>query len=253
MHVAAQETYQKALKLFKTGAFLKSVEAIQAADKTASDAEEMIYLSALAYTRLEKYDRAIAAFGKLLKGTKNSFYTYQSHMLLGLIHARREKFDEAETELHRLLQKNVENPQVYAILGYLYYRRKDYAQAEYYYQKSLTLDPSNATSNNGLGYTYLEWGSKLDEAFPYLQKAMRKSPDNHAILDSLGWYYFLKKSFSQALHYLGKAFRLKADPVVKDHIDAVKKNQGANDPSDKPLAFRRAATPASQTSGYQPG
>lgn len=240
MNQLAQEIYQKALKLFKTGAYLKTVETLQSADKTVSEVEEVIYLSALAYTRLEKYDRAIAAFSKLLKETKNSFYTFQSHMLLGLIHARREKFDEAETELHRLLQKNVENPQVYAILGYLYYRRKDYAQAEYYYQKSLTLDPSNATSNNGLGVTYLEWGSKLDEAFPYLQKAMRKSPDSHAILDSLGWYYFLKKSFSQALHYLGKALRFKTDPVIQEHIEAVKKNQAAPEPSDKPLAFRRA-------------
>ncbi len=223
MDSTAREIYQKGLQSYKSGAYLKALDLLQTAEKIDGGDEDILYLIALSHTRLEKYDKAVSHFKKLAKQTKNSFYVFQSHMLLGLIHARREKYDEAETEIHRLLEKNVENPQVYAILGYLYYRRKDFAQAEYYYQKSLTLDPDNATSHNGLGYTYLEWGSKLDEAFPHLQKALRKNPDNHAVLDSLGWYYFLKKSFSQALHYLGKAFRAKQDPVVKEHIEAVKK------------------------------
>ena len=92
---------------------------------------------------------------------------------------------------------------------------------------AINKDPFHVSSLNYLGYTYAEKGIYLDEAEELIKRALKYKPRDGFILDSLGWVYFKKKKWDEALVELEKAWKLVPnDPVIGEHLgDAyVKKN-----------------------------
>jgi tetratricopeptide (TPR) repeat protein len=52
-----------------------------------------------------------------------------------------------------------------------------------------------------------------------IQRAIELKPDSGFILDSLGWVYFGKGEYEQAVHYLEKALELTPDdPTINEHL-----------------------------------
>jgi tetratricopeptide (TPR) repeat protein len=51
-----------------------------------------------------------------------------------------------------------------------------------------------------------------------IKKALSFDPDNGAYVDSLGWLYFKKGEFQEALAELSRAAALIDDPVIFDHL-----------------------------------
>ena len=88
-------------------------------------------------------------------------------------------------------------------------------------RKSITLDPSNAAeAYNYIGFMWAEHNLHLDEAEDMIGRALQLDPNNGAFLDSLGWLYFRKGKYEEALNELLRAVQnLKSDdPIVFDHI-----------------------------------
>jgi tetratricopeptide (TPR) repeat protein len=54
-----------------------------------------------------------------------------------------------------------------------------------------------------------------------IKKALVLDPDNGAYVDSLGWLYFKKGKFPEALTELNRAVALIDDPVIFDHLGDV--------------------------------
>ncbi len=228
MDLVSQEIYQKGVLAFKKRNFISALDIFSQLKKKYPDDIDVGYFTAMTFLRLEEWDKASPLLKRLSQQTKNSFYVLQGHMLLGYVHAMRDKWEAAEGELFELLKKNYENPQVYAILGYVAYKKKDYSQAEYYYKKSLVLDPNNANSHNGLGSTYTEWKGKIDLALPHFEKALQERQGYFAYLDSMGWYYFMKKHLQKSLFYLQKAFRIKRHPIIESHLKQARQDAASS-------------------------
>lgn len=96
-----------------------------------------------------------------------------------------------------------------------------YAKAAEALKKSMELDPSNAArACNYLGYMWADRHENLDEAELLIHRAVKEEPENGAYLDSLGWVYFQKGLYTQALKALLRAAELLKmdDAVVFDHI-----------------------------------
>jgi tetratricopeptide (TPR) repeat protein len=84
------------------------------------------------------------------------------------------------------------------------------------------LRPDNADALNYLGYTYADMGINLDEAESLIQNALKIKPQDGYITDSLGWVYYKRGQYRQALEYLMKAVDLVPDdPVILEHIGDV--------------------------------
>lgn len=81
-------------------------------------------------------------------------------------------------------------------------------------------DMFRAQALNYLGYMWLENDMKIDEAGALVLKAAKLDPDSGAIADSVGWYYFKKERYIEAMNELVKAEAMmeEPDPVVMDHI-----------------------------------
>jgi len=89
----------------------------------------------------------------------------------------------------------------------------------------IQIDPEHANALNYLGYTYADLGENLDEAERLIRDALRHEPESGAFTDSLGWVYFKKGLFDEALKALEKAVTLvPEDPIILEHLgDAYQK------------------------------
>jgi tetratricopeptide (TPR) repeat protein len=103
--------------------------------------------------------------------------------------------------------------------GICYERSKQWPKAEADFKKALDLYPEQPLVLNYLGYSWVDQGVNIDEAFKMLQRAVDLQPSDGYIVDSLGWAYFKLGRYDEATRLLEKAIELKpADPVVNDHL-----------------------------------
>jgi tetratricopeptide (TPR) repeat protein len=236
----ADALYQKGVSAFKAGNHVLALEAMKQVRQVHPDDPDALYFQAVCLLRLEQGDVAAPLLRRLTEIKSNDFYLLQGHLLLAWHHASKGRFEPAEDELHALLKKNYENPQVYSILGYIYFMRHDYPQAEYYYQKALALDKNNPNAHNGLGSTYLEWVEKRELALPHLEKALSERPGYFAYLDSIGWMHYLKQNLGRALFYLNKALRTRRHPIIQQHVNEAHKAEQNGFPALTPGPTRKS-------------
>ena len=94
--------------------------------------------------------------------------------------------------------------------------------AETDFRAALELNPGHAGLLNYLGYSLIERGEKLDEAFDMISRAIAAEPDNGAIVDSLAWAYFSLGRYDEAVEPMERAAALlPEDPVILDHLGDV--------------------------------
>jgi tetratricopeptide (TPR) repeat protein len=103
--------------------------------------------------------------------------------------------------------------------GICYERSKQWPKAEADLKKALELYPDQPLVLNYLGYSWVDQGLNLEEAFKMLRKAVELRPNDGYIVDSLGWAHYKLGQYTEAAETLEKAINLKpADPILNDHL-----------------------------------
>jgi tetratricopeptide (TPR) repeat protein len=103
--------------------------------------------------------------------------------------------------------------------GICYERSKQWPKAELDFKKALELNPDQPLVLNYLGYSWVDQGLNLEEAFKMLRRAVELRPNDGYIVDSLGWAHFKLGQYAEATETLEKAINLKpSDPVLNDHL-----------------------------------
>ncbi len=74
-----------------------------------------------------------------------------------------------------------------------------FEQARSAYEELLKIDPENAQGLNNLAYIKAEEGVDLDQALGFIQRALRRSPNDPNFNDTLGLVYIRKKLTGQAV------------------------------------------------------
>jgi Flp pilus assembly protein TadD len=104
-------------------------------------------------------------------------------------------------------------------LGILYDRKGDDAKAEKYYRKALELKKDFGPAANNLAWLLAKTGQNLDEALGYAQAAKEQQPNDPSVMDTLGWIYYLKGSYLNAISELRDSHeRLPENPIVNYHL-----------------------------------
>ncbi|MBA2404286.1 MAG: tetratricopeptide repeat protein [Bdellovibrionales bacterium] len=83
-------------------------------------------------------------------------------------------------------------------LANLYEKEQKFEESTNLIMSIIEKEPKNAHAWNFLGYSMLVRGNEMDRAFEYIQTALKISPDDGYIRDSLGWYYFKKGEIKKA-------------------------------------------------------
>ncbi|WP_370568585.1 tetratricopeptide repeat protein [Methylocystis sp. Sn-Cys] len=142
---------------------------------------------------------------------------------LGNLQRSRKLFNDAAATYSRVidLQPKPDKGQwlLYYYRGIANERRKDWKGAESDLKKALELNPDQPLVLNYLGYSWVDQGINLDEAFRMLRRAVDLRQRDGYIVDSLGWAYYRLGRWDDAVRELEKAIDLKpSDPVINDHL-----------------------------------
>lgn len=162
-------------------------------------AEQQILVIQAEAQMLAKAKRLQEAFDLLAKTVNNMPNTPELVYDYALLAERIGKYDVMEKELRRVLQEK----------------------------------PDFAAAYNALGYSFADRNIKLDEALELIKKALEISPNDHYMLDSLGWVYYKKGDLNQAETYLKQAFEIHPDPEIAAHLGEVLWQKGQREQAKK--------------------
>jgi tetratricopeptide (TPR) repeat protein len=85
-------------------------------------------------------------------------------------------------------------------------------------KRVIAMKPDYAHAYNALGYTLAEKTNRLAEAMTLIQQAVKLSPDDPFILDSLGWVYYRMGKLDDSVKYLQNAYSVRSDPEIAAHL-----------------------------------
>lgn len=97
----------------------------------------------------------------------------------------------------------------------------DLALAEQDLRRIIQIDANSAMALNALGYTLTDRTTRHAEAYRLIRRALELSPDEPAILDSMGWVYFRLGRPETALGYLERALEGEDNPEIAAHLAEV--------------------------------
>ena len=100
-------------------------------------------------------------------------------------------------------------------------------------RKVIKLKPDFAAAYNALGYSFADRSIKLDEAKTLIETALKLSPNDHYMLDSLGWVHYRLGNLALAAEYLRKAYEIQADPEIAAHLGEVLWKKGQQEEAKK--------------------
>ena len=162
----------------------------------------------------DKKDDAISAAKVLIKehpGKKNGW------MALASIYQKEERYQDAIDLLQNALKSIPDDTDIFYALGMSYSLAGNNDKAVEMGQSALTKKPDDPELLNFVGYTWVDMNTNLKQAEDYIRLALSKDPDNGAIIDSLGWVFFRKGQYQEALKYL-----LQAQTQISDDSEMLK-------------------------------
>jgi tetratricopeptide (TPR) repeat protein len=159
---------------------------------------------------------AESAFKKAIALNENVLVSYFN--LAGL-YAKNRAYAQAVQQYETVLKTHPNLLLPYMLLGMLYDLQNKPPQAMAYYEKALALNPRFAPAANNLAWNYAEHGGNIDRALSLAQTAREQLPHDPSIADTLGWLYYKKDRYRQALPlFKESAEKLTDNPVVHYHL-----------------------------------
>ena len=226
---------QKSSAHFYRGLALEALkkydQAITEYKSIQSDKHETIDIQVKIVTLLEKHKGLTSALEYLhaqQEKTKIKPKLIELYLLESHLNTVAEKYKEAliaNKKAEALASNNVDILYSQALL---YEDLDDISTSEKTYKAILAIDKNNTDTLNALGYLLAVHTTRFDEALTYIQKANRFSPNDPAIIDSLGWVYFLMGDIDKAEKYLRQAYSKLQDTEIASHLIEVLVKKGKN-------------------------
>lgn len=138
-------------------------------------------------------------------------------------------YDQALKLYDQALQQQPDDDDLRYSRSLVYERMNRIADAEADLRAILQKSPDDARALNALGYTLAVHTDRLDEADRLVSQALAQTPDDPAVIDSMGWVRFREGRLQEALSLLQKAYAQFADPEVAAHLCEVLWNLGQKD------------------------
>ena len=88
-------------------------------------------------------------------------------------------------------------------------------------KEAIKLKPDYAFAYNALGYSYADRNINLADAKKYIEIALSISPNNHYIMDSMGWLHYRLGNIEIALQFIEKAYKIQEDPEIAAHLGEI--------------------------------
>lgn len=189
--------------------FAASHSKIDSALQRAADRKDvqaaLHYLKADTFQAEKNPDAAEAELKKSMELDENYLPAYTTYA--SMLMARSQP--ELAIEQYRKAAQIKPSATVFTLLGMLEETRGNGVEAEKNYRRALEIAPETPIAANNLAWIIADGGQgNLDEALKLAQAAVNRQANVAGYFDTLGWVYFKKGLYSQAVEHLKKAVAL---------------------------------------------
>ena len=148
-------------------------------------------------------------------------YAIQLYLIEAETLAANNQTDRAWNTLQQALKQYPDDLNLLYSRAMLAEKRNDLEQMERDLRTIIQREPDNAMALNALGYTLSDRTTRYAEAKALIQQAYDLSPDDPAVLDSLGWVNFRLGNLDEAERLLRQALERFPDQEVAAHLGEV--------------------------------
>src|SRR5258708_33994343 len=128
------------------------------------------------------------------------------------------KFDAARQTLTKLAVMPTTRADAEVTLGMVEGKTGNPAGAIPHYRKALEADPHNLIALNNLAYELANSTDQFDEALQYAQQAKELDPSTASIDDTIGWAFYRKGLYDNAVMHLRNAAAKQGTAVCRYHL-----------------------------------
>ncbi|MEM7180877.1 MAG: tetratricopeptide repeat protein [Spirochaetota bacterium] len=173
----------------------------------------------LRLTGLEKYQDSL----QVLQDMKSSQTNAEIEFLKGMNYFALEQYQKAKRHLDRAIRLQPKNALFYFYRANCRDKLHEDEKLQQDLLQAIHLDKNYSPPKNYLGFLYAEKDENKDKAEAYILDAVALEPGNIAYRDSLGWIYYKKKKYREALFQFKLASLLMQeqghfDPIVYEHL-----------------------------------
>jgi tetratricopeptide (TPR) repeat protein len=197
-------------------------------------AKAMIYnLKGGVYLAMRNTKDAEAAYKKALVENPNYLPPYTD---LARIYLANDRVIDAIAQFQTALDKNPNQTGPHMLLGTIFDMQKRTDLSEKHYRAALDVDPNFAPAANNLAWLLANRGENLNEALDLAQRAKAKFPDNPNIIDTLGWVYYKKELYDNAVTEFSDAVEKQPNnSIMRYHLGLAYYKKGENDKARQEL------------------
>ncbi|MFD1122003.1 tetratricopeptide repeat protein [Methylophilus flavus] len=217
--------------------------ALQWFDKI-NDGEQFLagrFAAAAIISRRDGIDAAITMLDNVNGLTAEQQTLVIQNQALMLNQAKRTK--EAYALLEKAVQTYPDSPELLYDYALNAERVGNFKVMEDTLNKVIKLKPDFAAAYNALGYSYADRNINLVEAKNLIETATKLSPEDHYIMDSLGWVYYRLGDIGHAIEQLRRAYAIQQDPEIAAHLAEVLWKQGQREEAKQILDQALSANP----------
>ena len=198
----------------------EAVDAYLAVPKTSPLFESARIQAAIEYDGENETDKGLALMKQVAADYPSDPEAWSA---LGTLQRSAKDFDAAAKSYDKAIELLPAPDRAHWVLYYFrgicYERTHRWPKAEADFKEALRLYPDEPLVLNYLGYSWVDQGVNLEEAFKMLRRAVDLKPTDGYIVDSLGWANYKLGNYEEATRDLERAVELKpGDPVVNDHL-----------------------------------
>jgi tetratricopeptide (TPR) repeat protein len=149
--------------------------------------------------RMQDHAAAERSFRRVIELNPSSLEAYAR---LGEMYRGQKRIDQAIAEFERLAERAPKPAAAHTMVGMLLESDGRIDEAKKRYDRALGFDPEAPVAANNLAWLIAEHGGNLDVALDLARTARTKLPDSVEVADTLGWVYYKKGLFDQAVPIL---------------------------------------------------
>ena len=190
-------------------------------------------LKGVLFLEQKETSKAESQFKEALVSDPNYLPPYYA---LARLYLDTEQANRAVEQFQNALEKNPKQTAAHMFLGMIYESIKDPELAERHYRSALVVDPGFVPAANNLAYLLADQNRDLNEALKLATLAKKSNPDDPGITDTLGWVYYKRGLYANAVNELSfAAGKLPKNATVRYHLGMSYFKNGENEKARQEL------------------
>jgi tetratricopeptide (TPR) repeat protein len=143
----------------------------------------------------------------------------QAYYALAGIYLSENQQDQAIAQYEALLDVNPKQTAAHMLLGTLYDLQERFDLSEKHYRAALDINPKFVPAANNLAYILADQDKDINEALNFARLAKEKFPNDPNVMDTLGWVYYKKGLYDNAIgEFTDCLDKIPDNPTVIYHL-----------------------------------